>query len=503
MIAAREDGGGGPGCRSLPAMDDLHFRTVVESAALVRGGDATARELVSSALERIAQLDPELNAFVQADAERALADADAVRPGAAQPFAGVPFAVKANVPVADRSLTMGSALLRDHRADHDAFLVSRLRRAGFVIVGMTNLAEFGILPTTEPRHGGPTRNPWDRSRTAGGSSGGSAAAVAAGLVPAAHGNDGGGSLRIPAACCGLVGLKPSRGRISQGPGSGGNLLAVEGMLTRTVADTAVLLDVLAGYEVGDAVWAPRAAEPYATAANRDPGRLRIAVTSRNYLDVAVAPEVEQTLRTAAGRLAQLGHEVVEATPPLPDAAMLELFLAVFGPQIATGIAGAEVIAGHPAGDGEIEPLSRAVLERAAAIPSHAYLAAVASLQQLARRVVAFFAGYDLLLTPTLARSPLPIGELHGCGEDPLDDLRRSGTFAPFTALFNVTGQPAISVPAGVSADGLPTAVQLVGRPLGEEKLLQVAAQLEAAHPWTAIAPAAMSPRRGIERAATG
>ena len=470
-------------------MDDLHYRSVVETAALVRGGDATARELVSAALERIARLDPDFNAFVEADAERALADADAVSPGPDRPYAGVPIAIKANVPVAGRALTMGSALLGDHRADHDAFLVSRLRRAGFVIVGMTNLAEFGILPTTEPRHGGPTRNPWDRSRTAGGSSGGSAAAVAAGLVPAAHGNDGGGSLRIPAACCGLVGLKPSRGRISQGPDSGGSLLAVEGVLTRTVADTAALLDVLAGYEVGDAVWAPRAAEPYAVAANHDPGRLRIAVTSRNYLDVTVSAEVEQTLRQVAERLEALGHDLVEATPPLPDAAMLDLFLTVFGPQIATGIAAAEVTAGRPGGD-DIEPLSRAVLERATAVPSHGYLAAVAALQQLARRVVAFFAGYDLLLTPTLARAPLAIGELHGCGDRPLEDLARSGAFAPFTALFNVTGQPAVSVPAGLGADGLPTAVQLVGRPLAEETLLQVVNQLESAHPWPATAPLA-------------
>ena len=475
-------------CHTLRAMDDLHYRSVVESAALVRGGDATPRELVTAALERIARCDPGLNAFVDADAERALAEADAVLPGTGQPYAGVPIAVKANVPVTGRPLTMGSALLRDHRADHDAFLVSRLRRAGFVVVGLTNLAEFGILPTTEPRHGGVTRNPWDRSRTPGGSSGGSAAAVAAGLVPAAHGNDGGGSLRIPAACCGLLGLKPSRGRISQGPGSGGSLLATEGVLTRTVTDTAVLLDVLAGYEVGDAVWAPRAAESYVAALERDPGRLRIAVTTANYLDVAVSADAERTLREVAGELAALGHEVVEDAPPLPDPAMLELFLTVFGAQVATSVAAAQELAGRPAGPDEIEPLSRAVLERAAAVPSHGYLAAVAALQQLARRVVAFFAGYDLLLTPTLARSPLPIGELHGCGERPLDDLSRSGAFAPFTALFNVTGQPAISVPAGFDSEGLPTAVQLVGRPLAEEKLLQVAAQLETARPWEASVP---------------
>ena len=462
-------------------MDDLRHRTVVESAALVRGGDATPRELVTAALERIEALDPSLNAFAGVDAERALADADAVRAGAA--FAGVPFAVKANVPVAGRLLTMGSALLSGHRADHDAFLVARLKRAGFVVVGMTNLAEFAILPTTEPRHGGPTRNPWDMTRTPGGSSGGSAAAVAAGMVPAAHGNDGGGSIRIPAACSGLVGLKPSRGRISQGPGSGASFLAAEGVLTRTVADTAALLDVLAGYEVGDATWAPKPAEPYSVAARRDPGRLRVGVSTANYLGVAVTPGVEQALLEAAGLLAGHGHEVVEASPPLPDPELLELFLTVFGPNVAVGIAAAEALAGRAAGPEDIEPLARAVLERAAAVPSHVYLAAQAQLQRMARTVVAFFADHDVLLTPTLARPPLPIGELHGCGKRPLEDLARSGAFAPFTALFNVTGQTAISVPMGLDAEQLPRSVQLVGRPLGEERLLQLAAQLESHFPW--------------------
>ncbi len=465
-------------------MDDLRHRTVVESAALVRGGDATPRELVTAALERIEALDPRLNAFVGVDAERALADADAARAGSEAPFAGVPFAVKANVPVSGRPMTMGSALLAGHRADHDAFLVARLKRAGFVVVGVTNLAEFAILPTTEPRHGGPTRNPWDASRTPGGSSGGSAAAVAAGMVPAAHGNDGGGSIRIPAACCGLVGLKPSRGRISQGPASGGSFLAAEGVLTRTVADTAALLDALSGYEVGDATWAPRPAEPYVVAARREPGRLRVAVSTDNYLGVRVEPGVEQTLREAAGLLAGHGHEVVEASPPLPEPEVLERFLTVFGPSIALGIAAAEALAGRPATPEEIEPLSRALLERAASVPSHAYLAAQAQLQRMARAVVAFFADHDVLLTPTLACPPLEIGELHGCGKRPLEDLARSGAFAPFTALFNVTGQPAISVPMGLDAKGLPRSVQLVGRPLAEERLLQLAAQIETHFPWT-------------------
>jgi len=459
-------------------MDDLRYRTIQELAALVRGGDATPGELVSAALERVERLDPTLNAFVEIDGERALAEAEALSMSDDRPYAGVPIAVKANVPVEGHALTMGSKLLAGHRARHDAHLVTRLRRAGFVILGTTNLAEFGILPTTEPRHGGPTRNPWDTSRTPGGSSGGSAAAVAAGLVPVAHANDGGGSIRIPAACCGLVGLKPSRGRISCGPDAGDLFLGVQGVLTWTVAGTAAMLDVLGGYEAGDATWAPRPSEPYVAAITRPTGRLRIAVSTDNYLGEPVSPEVEQTLRQAAGLLAGLGHEVEEASPPLPGPEVLRLFLDVFGPNVALGVTSAERIAGRPAGEDDIEPLSRAVLERAAALPSHGYLAAVMGLQRLARDVIGFFADYDVLMTPVLARSPLPIGEVHGCGERPLEDLERSGRFAPFTALFNVTGQPAISVPMGIGSEGMPLSVQLVGRPLGEDRLLALAAQIE-------------------------
>jgi amidase len=352
-----------------------------------------------------------------------------------------------------------------------------------VIVGTTNMPEFGILPTTEPRHTGPTRNPWDVTRTPGGSSGGSAAAVAAGLVSVAHANDGGGSLRIPAACCGLVGLKPSRGRISRGPDLGDSFLVCDGVLTRSVAETALLLDVLAGYEPGDATWAPRPGEPYTLAMRRNPGKLRIAMSLANALDVDADPEVVHGLHSAAMLLRDLGHEVEEASPALPGAESLDIFLQVFGPGIALGIGLGEQLTGRPPEEDEIEPLSRAVLEHARALPATGYLTALAQLQLLARGTVAFFADYDLLLTPVLASRPLPIGELHGCGDEPLDDLRRSGRFAPYTALFNITGQPAMSLPVGFGEDGLPNAVQLVGHPLGEETLLQVAAQVEAARPW--------------------
>jgi amidase len=470
-------------------MDALAFLPATEVAARIRSGAISAREAMEATVRRIEALDSELNAFVEVDGERALEDAGQIAPDDARPFAGVPIAVKANRPVAGLCMNFASRFLSGHRPTHSAYLVRRLRAAGFVVVGTTNMSEFGILPTTEPRHTGPTLNPWDTSRTPGGSSGGAAAAVAAGLVPVAHGNDGGGSLRIPAACCGLVGLKPSRGRISQGPDLGDSLLTADGVLTRTVADTALLLDVLAGYEAGDANWAPRPVERYTASMRRNPGRLRIAMTLANALDVDADPEVVRGLHDAAETLRELGHEIVDASPSLPAPAALDIFLHVFGPAVALGVAFGELLAGRPPEEDEIEPLSRAVMNLSAELSATGYLAAVAQLQVLARGTVAFFADYDLLLTPVLAARPLAIGELHGCGEDPTADLRRSATFAPYTSLFNVTGQPAISLPVGFGEDGLPTAVQLVGHPLGEETLLQVAAQLELARPWAARRPA--------------
>ncbi len=464
-------------------MDDTPFASAAELSALVRTRGASPREIVDAALRRVEALDPDINAFIAVDGERALAAADAVTPGDAQPFAGVPIAVKGNVPVAGLPLNFASRFLGDHRPGHSAYLVRRLREAGFVIIGITNLPEFAILPTTEPRHTGITRNPWNRDHTPGGSSGGSAAAVAAGMVPLAHGNDGGGSIRIPAACCGLVGLKPSRGRVSSGPDLGESWLACNGVLTRTVADTAHALDVLGGYEVGDANWAPRPAEPYATAMRRDPGRLRIAVSADNPFAAPVDPEAVRGLRVAAEILAALGHHVEEATPALPPPEVLNTFISAFGPAVALGIDFGTRLAGRDPEDGEIEPLSRALWERAVATPSIAYLGAVAQMQALARGIVAFFADYDLLLTPALAERPLPVGECNGLGENPLADLARSGNFTPYTSLFNITGQPAISVPVGFGADGLPTGVQLAGKPLCEDTLLQIAAQLETAHPW--------------------
>jgi amidase len=307
-------------------------------------------------------------------------------------------------------------------------------------------------------------------------------------VPIAHGNDGGGSIRIPAACTGLVGLKPSRGRVSRGPDLGDSFLVSDGVLSRTVADTAHALDVLAGYEVGDATWAPRPVEPYGATVRRDPGRLRVAVSAANALAVDVDPECIRGMHQAAELLASLGHDVDEVDPSLPGRDTLALFVAAFGPAVSLGISLGELLAGRPPGEDDIEPLSHAIHARSQELTSVGYLGAIAQLQALARGLVAFFAGCDLLLTPALAERPLAIGECTGLGEDPMADLARSGRFTPYTALFNVTGQPAITFPVGFGEDGLPTSVQLIGKPLGEDTLLQVAAQLEAARPWAQHRP---------------
>jgi amidase len=470
-------------------MDALPFLPATELAARIRDRAVTPREVVEGAVRRIESLDPHLGAFVELDADRAIAEAEAIQPTDERAFAGVPIAIKANTPVAGLCMNFASRFLSGHRPTHSAYLVRRLRGAGFVVVGTTNMPEFGILPTTEPRHTGPSRNPWDPARTPGGSSGGSAAAVAAGLVPIAHGNDGGGSLRIPAACCGLVGLKPSRGRISRGPDLGDSYRGVDGTLTRSIVESALMLDVMSGYEPGDATWAPRPAEPFTLALRRDPGKLRIAMTLDNPLGVEADAEVVRGLHATAEALREIGHEVVEAAPAMPGPDSLEIFLAVFGPHVALGIGFGEVLAGRPPEADEIEPLSRAVMERARAQSATSYLTALAQLQLLARSIVAFFADYDLLLTPVIAERPLRVGELHGCGDDPLADLLRGARFAPYNWLFNLTGQPSLALPAGFGEDGLPTGVQLVGHPLGEETLLQVGAQLESRAPWAAHRPA--------------
>jgi amidase len=470
--------------------DDLLYRPITELANLVRDGEVTARELAEVALSRIEALNPQVNAFTHVDSDGALAAADEISPGDSRPFAGVPIAIKDNLPVTGMPLTFCADLFGDFRADHDAFYVRRLREAGFVIIGKTALPEYGILPTTESRRNGPTRNPWDLGRTPGGSSGGSAAAVAAGMVPIAHGNDGGGSTRIPAACCGLVGLKLTRGRSSLGPDMGDSFLLTNGVLTRTVAETARVLDLTAGYEPGDATWAPDAPEPFAAAAAREPGKLRIGMTTIAPLDsVSLDAECERAYREAADLLAALGHEVEEFAPPWSAPGLLELFAASFGPGVASTIGLGSVVAGREPTAQDMEDLSWYMWERASELPSQRYLMAVAQLQAFARRVVVAQAPYDAVLTPALAERPLELGLVNGVTDDPQGTFRRSGQFTPYTAICNTTGQPAVSLPFLHGDDGLPAAIQLIGRPAGEGQLLALAAQLEAARPWADRRPA--------------
>jgi amidase len=463
---------------------DLMFRSASELAGMVRAGEVSARELVEISLARIEELNPQLNAFVEIDGERALATADRIAPGDHRPFAGVPVAIKNNRAVAGLKATIGCSLLADHVADSDSNVARRLKDAGFVVVGTTTLPEYGILPVSEARLFGPTRNPWDLERTPGGSSGGSAAAVAAGMVPVAHGNDGGGSIRIPAACCGLVGLKPARGRISAAPDRGEAPLDVDGMLTRTVADTAAILDVLAGYELGDANWAPPPSEPFALSATRAPSKLRIAATTFPPIaDAVVDPVCAQAVSDAAELLRSLGHEVEEVDPPWRIDGLSELFGAVFSIHIALQIVYSGMVAGREPTAEDMEPMSWAIYKMTQGFNSVQGLALEIQLQSITRGLVEFLAPYDALLTPALAERPLPLGTLDTAAPDPMSTFTRSGLFTPFTPVFNASGQPGISLPLFQGEDGLPLGVQLVGRPAGEAALLGLAAQLEEASSW--------------------
>ncbi len=374
--------------------------------------------------------------------------------------------------------TFGSAAYADHVPRTDDHVVTRLGDAGTVMIGKTNAPEFGLPAYTEPDVAPPARTPWDLTRSAGGSSGGAAAAVAAGLAPVALGNDGGGSVRIPASVCGLVGLKTSRGRISNGP-LGGDVagLACHGPLARTVADAAALLDVLAGPMPGDPHWAPPLppGETFLAWAGREPGRLRIGRFATPVIsERPVHPECLAAYEDASALLASLGHEIVDVPPPADPASA-----ASFEDVWAALAASAPVPAGS---EGLLRPLTRWLRERGAGLGAPAFVASLAAMQSLARAVLTAWRPYDAILTPTLASPPVAVGALRD-DADPAADFAAQKAFTPFTALFNVTGQPAITLPLHVSAEGLPVGVMLAGRPAGEAHLLALAGQIERARPW--------------------
>ena len=465
--------------------NDFMFRPAVELAAMVRDGDVSARELVETAYEAIESRNDELNAFVTLTRERALQEADAVKAGDDRPLAGVPIAIKDLVALtAGIPTSMGCNAMGEFVPDEDTALVRRIRDAGAIIVGKTNTPELGILPVTEPDLHGPARNPWDPSRTTGGSSGGSACAVAAGMVPIAHANDGGGSIRIPASCCGLVGLKPSRGRVSLAPlGEFVGGIAVEGVVTHTVLDSAVALDILAGYEPGDPYWAPDPSAPFADAVDREPGKLRIAFSAEAPNGVPVDEDCVTATRETAELLESLGHTVFEA-PALSDEGYIDNFLKIWIGGVAGNVRELGNMRGRPVEASELEPLTAQMVEMAESISAADFLVALEYLRGLSRRVISMWGEIDVLLTPTLAKVPIEIGALRpNEGEPPIEMLNKAAEWVPFTPVWNVTGQPAISLPLHQSQEGLPVGVQLVGAPAAEELLISLSAQLEEARPW--------------------
>jgi amidase len=439
-------------------------------AAQVRDGHVSPRELAEQAIARIEAANPELNFLVTAAFELAEPTEG--------PFRGVPMLVKDLTETAGIRTTFSSRAYADYVPENDAGTVRRMRAAGFTILGKSNTPEFGITCVTESELNGACRNPWDTSRTPGGSSGGAAAAVAAGALPLAHGSDGGGSIRIPASCCGLFGLKPSRGRVSPAPYVSGSLeLSQHGGLSVSVRDAAAFLDVLAGYEQGDAHWAPPPERPFLEEVGREPGRLRIALTVEPPMPYEVEPAVAAVARDAATLLSELGHDVVEATPPWRDESLLWVFARLW--QLTPAM--------YPFVDPDLlTPLNRVLYDRAHETSSVDFTQSVSALLLHARRVVRFWNDVDVVLTPTLAKLPVPIGWIFE-PDDPWEQFERGGWMTPFTPLVNVTGQPAASVPFGV-VDGLPVGIQLIGPPAGEAVLLRLAAQLEEAHPWSHLLP---------------
>ena len=475
-------------------IEDLAFTDATGQAELVRRGEASPAELVEAAIERIEKVDTELNAVITPLFDKARGAATGDLPDG--PFRGVPFVLKdLAAHSAGDPFHEGMAFLKrlDWVADSDTYLVERFRAAGFVIVGKTNTPELGILPTTEPEAYGPTRNPWDTNRTTGGSSGGSAAAVAAGLVPAGHANDGGGSIRIPASACGLVGLKPTRGRVSAAPDFGDVMggLTVELAVTRSVRDAAAILDAVHGPAPGDPYAAPPPRRPYVDELGADPGRLRIGVRTEAFGGVTTThPDCVAAADDAGRLLESLGHTVSAADlPALDDADYLTHFLTHWSAGTAWNLDHWSGATGHDIGPGDVEPSTWAIAEAGRAISASQWLTAREWLQGHARRVQDWWAGgFDLLLTPTLVEPPPPLGEFDSPPDNPLHGLFRAGELVPFTPLFNVTGQPAISLPLHWNDAGLPIGVHLVAAFGREDVLLRVASQLEAARPWAQRRP---------------
>ncbi|HLX34738.1 MAG TPA: amidase [Candidatus Limnocylindrales bacterium] len=480
------------------AAGELAALDLIGQGALVRADEVTPRELVEAAIGRIEAVNPRLNAVIATLYDAALAEADRLGTHRALPdgpLAGTPFLVKdLGAAMAGVPDTWGSRALLGNVPKRDSPLVTRYRDAGLVIVGRTNTPEFGNHSTTEPELHGPTRNPWDPTRTVGGSSGGSAAAVASGMVPAAHGGDGAGSLRIPASCCGVFGFKPSRGRVSNAPGDGGTAgLAVRHAITRSVRDNAALLDIGAGPLPGDLYTAPAPARPYLEEVGRDPGRLRIGWTATPPIDVPVDADCVAAVRAAADLLAGLGHEVDEASPAFDGSVLVGPLGTVWAINNTEDVRFCEAVLGRPPRDDELEITTRELADFGRTRSALDLVDATTAFASATRQFARFFDDHDIWLTPTLARRPEKLGVLNQSVGGALEWQHFDDSFNPWNPIANIAGAPAMSVPLHWTADGLPIGVLLTGRYGDEGTLFRLAAQLEAARPWANRRPPISAP----------
>ncbi len=465
------------GISGYGAMDGLGL------AELVANRDVTPGELVEEAIARAEQVNPKLNAVVFADYDRARETARQPLPDGA--FRGVPFFLKDVLGFAKGMPTrQGTAFIPAIPSDHDALFTARLRAAGLIFLGKTNVPEFGLVPTTESRLYGSCRNPWNLERSPGGSSGGSAALVAAGVVPLAHANDGGGSTRIPASCCGLIGLKPTRGRVSYAPDFGDVVdgLAIDLVVSRSVRDSAAALDCVAGNVPGDPYYAPPP-DRYLAGIREKPKKLRIAFASGKSNGSPLHPDCLAAVQAAARLCEAQGHIVEEASPELDMPALMPAFMAIWSGNLAAGVDFVAQITGQAATSDKFEGLTWGLYEMGRQVSASQYLIAKGVLAQAARNAATFHETYDLWLTATLGTPPVKLGTIQMEEPNPMISFAPLVEYVPFTALQNVTGQPAINVPLSWNDEGLPIGVQFVGRFGDELTLLQLAAQLEQAAPW--------------------
>ncbi len=459
-------------------------------ARLVREKDVSAGELLDAALDRIEARDGKIRAIVKPMYDQARRAVAAGLPDG--PFTGVPFSLKdLGVFAIGTPTTSANGLFAGLVADHDSAVVSRYRKAGLVILARTKTPEMGLSITTEPRLYGPTHNPWNLAYSPGGSSGGASASVAAGYMPMAHATDGGGSIRVPAAFCGLFGLKPSRGRISAAPDFGEGLagMATNHCVSWSVRDSAALLDVSAGPEPGDPYAAPPLERPLAAEVGAPPGRLRIALCTTDFLGNPVDPQCAAAARDAAALCESLGHHVEEARPDLGDVSPLEAWRIVPATNLLHVATARARALGREINDEDLEPVHRAWMEIARRTTAADYLKAISGMHALARRVGAFLERYDLILTPSTGVPALKLGAVDTSGADAERHIALLfAEIAPHTALFNQTGGAAMSVPLCRTKEGLPLGVHFAGRLGDEPKLIRLAAQLEEARPWFGIRP---------------